>query len=151
MTIRLSLAPAAVLGSLALASAAQAHITVWPNHSTLSAREKYVVRVPNERASATVRIDGEFPPGVAVSSLEEVPGWTAELHRDGSGRVVGATWTGRLAPERFVEFGLLAANPSTGDSAAWKFTQTYADGTRVEWTGPKGSKTPAPVVTFTRP
>ncbi len=126
--------------------AAEAHVTVWPRQSELGAREKYVVRAPNEKTIATVRVEGDFPPEVRVTQLEQVPGWTVEARRDGAGTIVGAVWSGSLPPDQFAEFGLLAANPKTGAVLTWKFTQVYADGSKVEWTGPAGSRTPAPQV-----
>jgi uncharacterized protein YcnI len=135
-----------VLAGALLPLAAQAHVTVWPRQSDLGAREKYVVRAPNEKTVATVRIEGTFPPEVRVTQLEQVPGWTVEIRRNAAGAIVGATWTGELAPDQFAEFGLLAANPKTGTALTWTFTQVYADGSRVDWAGPPSSRTPAPQV-----
>jgi YD repeat-containing protein len=109
------------------------------------------VRAPNEKKVATVRIEGAFPAEVRVTALEQVPGWTIQVRRDGAGAIVGATWTGDLPPEQFAEFGLLAANPRTGAVLTWTFTQVYADGSRVEWSGPPGSATPAPQVQLRQP
>jgi YD repeat-containing protein len=139
------------LASALLPAAAQAHITVWPRQSDLGAREKYVVRAPNEKRVATVRVEGAFPREARVTQLEQVAGWTVEVRRDASGAIVGATWSGDLPPDQFVEFGLLAANPKTGTVLTWTFTQVYADGSRVEWAGPPGSATPAPQVQLRRP
>ncbi|HEY8572714.1 DUF1775 domain-containing protein [Phenylobacterium sp.] len=142
-----------VLKSLALAAAlslvggtALAHITVWPRQSVQGAREKYVVRIPNERRAPTVRVEATFPAQVKVSAFEDKPGWKVEPRRDASGAIVGAVWTGSLPPDHFAEFGLLAMNPASGSALTWRFVQVYADGTRVEWAGPKGSATPAPQV-----
>lgn len=131
--------------------AAEAHITVWPRQSDLGAREKYVVRAPNEKKVDTLRVEGVFPREARVTQVEQVPGWTIELRRDGSGAIVGATWTGDLPPDQFAEFGMLAANPKTGTVLTWTFTQVYADGSRVEWAGPPGSATPAPQVQLRPP
>jgi uncharacterized protein YcnI len=136
----------ATLAAALIPLAARAHVTVWPRQSELGAREKYVVRAPNEKTVATVRIEGEFPPEVRVTQLAQVPGWTIEVRRDGAGAIVGAAWTGNLPPDQFAEFGLLATNPKAGAALAWRFTQVYADGSKVEWTGPPGSRTPAPQV-----
>jgi uncharacterized protein YcnI len=143
--IRRAVFLAALAGAL-IPLAAKAHVTVWPKQSDLGAREKYVVRAPNEKTVATVRIEGEFPSEIRVTQLEQVPGWAIEIRRDGAGAIVGAIWSGTLAPNQFAEFGLLATNPKTGSALTWKFTQVYADGSKVEWTGPAGSRTPAPQV-----
>lgn len=136
----------AALAAALIPLAAGAHVTVWPKQSELGAREKYVVRAPNEKTVATVRIEGEFPPEVRVSQLEQAPGWAIEPRRDAAGAIVGAIWSGNLPPDQFAEFGLLAANPKAGAVLTWKFTQIYADGSKVEWTGPPGSRTPGPQV-----
>jgi hypothetical protein len=57
-------------------------------------------------------------------------------------------WTGSLAPQRFVEFPFVAANPKTAGQLVWPTFQTYADGERVEWTGAPGTKSPASVTTL---
>ena len=49
---------------------------------------------------------------------------------------------------QFAEFGVLAVNPASPGELSWTAVQTYADRTSVEWSGPKGSKTPGPVVTI---
>jgi uncharacterized protein YcnI len=143
--MRRAVLPILLAGAL-LPLAANAHVTVWPQQSDLGAHQKYVVRAPNEKKVATVRIEGAFPREVRVTQLEQVPGWKVEARRDGSGAIVGATWTGDLPPDQFAEFGLLAANPKTGTALTWTFAQIYADGSRVEWAGPPGSRTPAPQV-----
>lgn len=136
---------AALAGAL-MPLAARAHVTVWPRQSDLGAREKYVVRAPNEQKVATVRVEAAFPREVRVTALEQVPGWAIEVKRDGAGAIVGATWSGDLPPDQFAEFGLLAANPKTGTALTWTFVQVYADGSRVEWSGAPGSAAPAPQV-----
>jgi uncharacterized protein YcnI len=139
------------LFALALAaspSAAFAHVTVSPKTSAAGAWEKYDIRLPNERKVATTRLEVRFPAGLRVVSFEDKPGWTVEPLRNSSGTITGARWAGQLAPERFAEFGIIAVNPQDGPELIWTAVQTYADGTEVNWSGPQGSKTPAPKVTL---
>ena len=139
------------LAAIALTAApfsAEAHVTVWPRDSVVAAREKYVVRMPNEKRIATVRLEAEFPPGLRVTAVQQTPGWNVTVTRDGAGVVTGATWEGELPPDQFVEFGVAAVNPKAGESLTWRFVQTYADGSRAEWTGAPGAPTPAPRVTL---
>jgi uncharacterized protein YcnI len=131
---------------LAAAMPAAAHVSVWPKESVQGAREKYEIRVPNEKQADTVALEIRFPSGLKVSSFEQKPGWNTEPLRDSAGAIVGVRWTGKLPPQQFTEFGLLAANPATGGEIAWSATQVFADGTKVEWSGELGSKTPAPRV-----
>ena len=125
---------------------AQAHVSVRPRESTLGAIEQYTMRVPNEKNVRTVRLEAEFPAAADITSLEEKAGWTIEVKKDSSGKITGATWSGSsIAPRAIVEFGFNARNPSEATELVWKVVQVYEDGSRSEWTGPKGSRSPAPV------
>jgi uncharacterized protein YcnI len=127
---------------------ALAHAVVYPRASTTGAYERYVLRVPNEKTSPTTRVEIRFPGDVRVTSFEDVPGWQLEVLTDSAKRIIGAVWTGTLAPQRFVEFPFMGANPKSDGRLVWPAYQTYADGERVEWTGDEGSKRPASVTTI---
>ena len=58
---------------------------------------------------------------------------------------MGATWTGKVQPYEFVEFGMLGINPEEETNLVWRFVQYYEDGTKEEFTGPVGSFRPSPV------
>ena len=125
-----------------------AHITIWPKESAPGARERYTMRVPNEKQVATVRIEGEFPAELNVYDFEFKPGWKIDFKKDDKGKITGATWTGKIVPYEFVEFGMLGLNPKEGASLTWKFVQFYEDGMKEEFTGPVGSRYPSPVVSL---
>jgi uncharacterized protein YcnI len=133
---------------LACAALAYGHIRIYPAESAYGAREKYTMRVPNEKQVNTIRIEGEFPAALQVYDFEFKPGWKIDFKKDDKGKIVGATWTGTIQPYEFVEFGMLGINPKEGDNLTWKFVQFYADGTTEEFTGPVGSRLPSPVVTL---
>jgi len=122
-----------------------AHIRILPAESTQGAREKYTMRVPNEKQVATIRVEGEFPSGVNIYDFEFKPGWRIDFKKDDKGRIVGAVWTGRIVPYEFVEFGMLGLNDKESSSLVWRFVQYYDDGTKEEFTGPPGSRLPSPV------
>ena len=122
-----------------------AHAVVSPGSSRPGAYERYVLRVPNESDVATVRVEIRFPSEVRVISFLDVPGWQLQATMDSSGRAISATWTGSLPPERFVEFPFVGVNPTFGTQVSWPVVQTYANGQRVEWSGPPGSDAPASV------
>jgi uncharacterized protein YcnI len=122
-----------------------AHAVVYPGTSSAGAYERYELRVPNEKNLATVRVELRFPDSVRVIGFEDVLGWRLQVQRDSAKRIVGAVWTGVLAPERFVEFPFIVVNPRHAATLVWPAYQTYADGERVEWTGAEGSTTPASV------
>jgi uncharacterized protein YcnI len=133
---------------VALPTLTWAHAVVFPKTSTLGAYERYVLRVPNEKAVPTTRVELHFPAGVRVTSFADVPGWQLEIVTDSAKAITAAIWTGTLPPQRFVEFPFVAVNPKTDARLEWPAYQTYADGQRVEWTGPEGSKSPASVTTI---
>jgi uncharacterized protein YcnI len=138
----------AIALTLAVTSLALAHAVVYPKTSKAGGYEKYVLRVPNEKATPTLRVEIRFPASLRVTSFGDVPGWQIEVLTDSAKRIVGAVWTGSLPPQRFVEFPFVGANPKTPTSLVWPVYQTYADGPRVEWTGAEGSKSPASVTSI---
>ena len=144
---RIALAAAAATLGLAVSvpTLSWAHAVVFPRESTTGAYEKYVLRVPNEKAVATTRVELRFPPGARVTSFADVPGWQLEVVTDSAKAITAAIWTGTLPPERFVEFPFVAVNPKIDATLTWPAYQTYADGERVEWSGPEGAKRPASV------
>ena len=144
---RIALAAAAATLGLAVSvpTLSWAHAVVFPRESTTGAYEKYVLRVPNEKAVATTRVELFFPRGVRVTSFADVPGWQLEVETDSAKAITAAVWTGTLPPQRFIEFPFVAVNPKTDTTLSWPAYQTYADGERVEWSGPEGSKHPASV------
>lgn len=146
--LRLYISPAALFIALACVPAMFAHIRIYPTESTFGAREKYTMRVPNEKQVATIRIEGEFPPELNVYDFEFKPGWKIDFKKNDKGQITGATWTGKIAPYEFVEFGMLGLNPKEGKELVWKFVQYYDDGSKEEFTGPVGSRLPSPVVTL---
>jgi uncharacterized protein YcnI len=149
MRRRVSAVPLATATLLLLTwTIAFGHAVVLPKSSAPGAFERYVLRVPNEKAVATTRVEIRFPSDVRVTSFEDVAGWQLEVLTDSAKRIVGAVWTGTLPPQRFVEFPFMAANPKVATKLAWPAYQTYADGERVEWTGAEGTKRPASVTTL---
>jgi uncharacterized protein YcnI len=138
---------AALGGALALAVAlpAHAHIRILPTDSQQGTREKYTMRVPNEKKVKCIRIEGEFPADVQIYDFEFKPGWTIDIKKNDKGQAVGAVWTGTMMPFEFVEFGMLGLNSKTASNLIWKFVQYYEDGSKEEFTGPPDSRLPSPV------
>jgi uncharacterized protein YcnI len=129
--------------TLLIAPIAFGHIRIAPTESTFGAREKYTMRVPNEKQSATIRVEGDFPTGLEVYDFEFKPGWKIDFKKNDKGKIVGAVWTGRVQPNEFVEFGMLAINPKEGDAKMlWKFHQYYEDGTKEDFISPPDAKMP---------
>lgn len=136
----------ALLLTFSLAASAWAHVGILPRESTAGATQKYTMRVPTEKSVPTVRIEAEFPAAVEVTSVEDKAGWKIELKKDASGKITGAIWSGStIAPRDIGEFGFTARNPGEETKLVWKVVQIYEDQSRSEWTGPQGSRSPAPV------
>lgn len=138
------------LAAAALATSASANVTISPQQSAPGAREKYELRVSNERKSATITVEIRFPAGIRVTAVEQKPGWHAEALRDASGNLTGVRWIGNLPPEQFTEFGVLGQNTASGGELVFTATQAFADGTKIEWSGAANSKTPAARVRLVR-
>ena len=126
-----------------------AHVGVRPRESAAGATQQYTMRVPTEKAIPTVRIELEVPAGVEISAVDDIAGWKVELRNDSAGRIVGIVWSGSsIAPRQAGHFTFTAQNPPGETAVSWKVLQIYEDGTRSEWTGPQGSRTPASVTTI---
>jgi len=137
--------------ALTCASLTLAHIRIAPTESTPGAREKYTMRVPNEKKVNSTKVVGEFPEGLDIYDFEFKPGWNIEFKKNDKGKIIGATWTGTVHPYEFIEFGMLGINPKEEKDLVWRFVQYYEDGTTEEFTGPVGSRLPSPVTTLKKP
>src|SRR5712691_8835680 len=145
MLIKSLLKSAAVSAVLAMSiSTAYAHVTIQPNQSTAGASQIYKITVPTEKFVPTVRIEVEFPAALNVSSFESKADWKIEETKDASGKLLSAILTGSIPTGQSTQFNFTARNPNEEGVLSWKVIQIYEDGTKSEWTGPKGSRTPAP-------
>jgi uncharacterized protein YcnI len=134
----------------ASAGTAFGHVTVQPKQSGAGATERYTLRVPTEKFVPTVRVDVEFPASLEVSSFEPKTGWKIEEKKNASGKLVGVILNGSLPPGESAQFNFTAKNPGAAGKLSFKAVQIYEDGTKSEWTGPEGSRMPAPVVEITK-
>jgi|GEM_PF-259119 len=123
---------------------ASAHATVQPRSVNANSYEVFVLRVPNEKAVATVEVKVEVPEGFAVSRVKPVPGWDYEFTRESDGTVAAIAWTdGRIRDGEFQEFEFQGRTHATPGTYAWRVYQTYEDGEVVAWAGASDSNTPA--------
>lgn len=138
---------AAVVAALLVSvTTAFAHVTIQPRQSAAGTNEKYTMRVPTERPTPTVRIEIEFPAEVNVLRFEPKPGWTIEEKKDAAGTIVAAVLSGgSIGPRESAQFVFEARNPNQAAKLSWKVVQIYQDGTKSEWTGPEGSRSPASI------
>lgn len=139
---------AATVASVAVAlslgvTVVSAHAGVEPREAPANTNQTYTLRVPNEQPVPTVKIRLEFPPEVTVSRFEQKPGWTREVEKDQSGKIVAVTWSGgQVQAEEFEDFAFVARNPREVGTITFKAYQTYQGGETVAWAGPEGSDRP---------
>jgi uncharacterized protein YcnI len=124
---------------------AYGHVTVQPKQSAPGTNVRYTMKVPTEKFTPTVRVEVEFPPALNVTSVEPKPEWKVEEKKDASGRLIGMTLTGSIPTGESSEFNFMARNPSADSKLIWRVIQVYQDGTKSEWTGAEGSRTPSPI------
>jgi uncharacterized protein YcnI len=153
----LRIAAAAGLLLVAGAGPAAAHVTVSSPDATPGGFGKLVVRVPTESDTAsTVKVQVTLPAETpfAFVSTKPHPGWTvATTERtldepvtvEGftlSKAVATVTWTASadgtgIGPGQFDEFELsLGPFPASAGALPFPATQTYDDGTVVQWNQP---------------
>jgi len=124
-----------VAATLLFVVGAFAHVTVTPTESAVGKNETYVMRVPNERDSPTVRIEVEFPLDANIGYFEQKAPWKLELKRDDKKKILSAVWSGgALNLNEYAEFKFSARNPAAASSLTWKVTQIYENGSKSEWT-----------------
>ena len=163
MKARLVLLSIAALAALALAAAAQAHVTVHPNALPAGGFTVINIQVPNERDNAsTVKVDVQFPNGIFVASPTVMPGWkgrviTKKLPKpveiepgfSVSSRVDRVVFSGgRIGPGQFLSFPVSIKAPAVkaGTLLTFKALQTYSNGEVVRWIGNPSADEPAPQV-----
>jgi uncharacterized protein YcnI len=120
---------------MTLARAADAHVVVLPDQSDAAGWERYVVLVPTEKESPTVRVEVRLPNGLDMIAVESKPGWEGhyEPFPVGASRV---EWKGgRIPSGTFVSFEFLAWNPPAPRVIEWQATQWYEDGSSDRWGG----------------
>ena len=132
------------VAALFVCTSAEAHVRILPAESKAATTETYNARVPTEGKVTTTEVQLDVPDGVAIESASAPSGASYELRKDG-GRIVAIVWTTAIKPGASAMLSFVARNPKVGDQIVWKVHQRYADGTSSEWTGPAGSRGPAPI------
>ena len=156
----LILAPIIATALFVGAAPAWADVKVDADNAVRGGETILTFQVPNE--SDTGALTTEFSvalPDVSSDGTEVMPGWTARLDRGtAAGTVRSVTWTAAapddgIEPEQFALFGISVTLPNT-DTVSFPATQTYNDGTVVQWNQPPlpGGGEPAhptPMLTLT--
>jgi uncharacterized protein YcnI len=138
------------LTALTITASASAHAELSPKVALAKELQLFTLAVPTEKENATTTTVELTPPkGFAIDSFVPAVGWKRTVQQTGSGeeaQITKVTWTGGSVPtDEDASFSFLA---STGGSGSYTFDvkQTYSDGSIVEWSGPKSSESPAPVL-----
>src|ERR671931_633468 len=132
---------AVTAGALAFVPAAFGHAALSPPVAKSKVLQQFTLSVPTEEEGATTAsVELTLPSGFAIDSFEPSPGWKRVAH----GQTV--KWSGGNVPTD--EDAVFRFDASLDSSRRYTFDvrQTYSDGKVVEWNGPKGSDTPAPLV-----
>jgi uncharacterized protein YcnI len=163
---------AAGLALVAVAAPAWAHVKVEPETAVKGSDAVLAFVVPNEKdPQTTTKVVVQFPTDhpIAEALVEPIAGWTAEsttftvktpIQTDAgpvNTGVKAVTWTATgagIAVENFQEFRVSVGLPADADSLSFPTTQTYSDGSTVDWVqvspagGPEADD-PVPVLTLT--
>jgi uncharacterized protein YcnI len=138
------------------AGASSAHVTVDPSSPSAGGFSQLTFKVPNESATAkTTRIAVALPTGTPFTSVSVKPmdGWTAEVTEaalpspvtiEGATITKAAsavTWTAdeahQLGQHEYQTFSISVGRlPAAGTTVALPATQSYSDGTVVDWNEP---------------
>jgi uncharacterized protein YcnI len=144
-----------VAATAALASQAFGHARIYPNTVAKGEGSAYTLVVPNESEDSPItEVSLEVPEGVLLGGLITEGGWKHKTESSGEGHeatISKVTWNGGEAPVGEAAYFRFTARPDEdhgGDLSEYKFvvTETYADGSVSEWSGPEDSDEPAPVV-----
>lgn len=122
----------AVLASLTLPAAAEAHVTVLPTFLEQGKRAALVFTAPNERAPhAVTDFTITFPRGVELSAVSPPSGWQLIVVP------ANARWTGgRTTPGSSTDFRIEARTENAPGAVTVYAMQRYDDGKSVRWTIP---------------
>ncbi len=138
-----------LLALAASAGSADAHVTVTPREAAAKSAPQLTIRVPSEKDIPTESIRVEFPAELQVLRLKPTAGWTAEVERNESGRIIAVTYAGsKISREEYQEFSLIARLPEQPGPIRLKAFQRYAGGIEVAWVN-AAEPQPAPTITVT--
>lgn len=135
----------ALAAAIALAGAAQAHVSLQPPQATAGAYQVLRFGVGHGcdgKPTRALRI--EIPPGISTARPQPKPGWRLEVERTAQGSPAAITWTGDLSADEFDEFLILVRLPDSAERLAFPAIQRCA-GAEIRWTetAPPGAPRPA--------
>ncbi|WP_307168026.1 DUF1775 domain-containing protein [Streptomyces sp. B3I7] len=148
---------ATAAGTLLLFAAgnASAHVRVFSQGAKEGSPATLSFRVPSEKADVTtVRVDVALPQGVAPTNVPLASGWTQKEVTSPADKATHIMWTAtaghEIKPDDHHYFYVRVRPLPKEPSIAFDVTQTYSDGSVVNWnerqTGSKEPAFPAPTL-----
>lgn len=150
----------AVVG-LAAPGTASAHVGADAPDATPGGYSVVTFRVPTESATAsTTGVTVALPPDAALASAsaEQLAGWSSTVGTAPHGTPASVTWTADagagVEPGQFGLFAISVGPLPQASSLTFDTTQTYSDGSSVDWNEPPNAdgsepEHPVPEITLT--
>jgi len=142
--------PLVVLAALVSAASASAHAEVSPAVVSAKDSQVFTLAVPTEKENAsTTKVEFTPPEGFSIDSFVASPGWKRDVQQTGSGEaavITKVTWDGGKVPTGEDAAFSFLGRANSSKTYTFGVTQTYSDGSVVNWTGPESSDTPAPTI-----
>jgi uncharacterized protein YcnI len=136
--------------ALIVPATASAHARVSPPVSLKGVLQLYSLAVPTEKDNATTtKIVMTVPSGFGIDSFALSPGWHRVVQQTGSGDsavFTSVTWSGGHVPTGEDSVFQFLAQPASAGTYKFTVTQTYSDGSIVNWSGSESSAAPAPTI-----
>ncbi len=155
-----ALCTASLIGAVAVAGTglASAHVSVTAPGAAQGGYDLLTFRVPTESETAgTTKVSVQLP-GLRSARTEPMPGWQSNVVKDpDTDLATEVTWTAdpdvQINPGQFSEFRISAGPLPETDTVQFPTSQTYSDGTVVNWDeGPTASgaepERPAPALSL---
>lgn len=155
-----ALCTASLVGAMLAAGTglASAHVSVNAPGATQGGYDVLTFRVPTESETAgTTKLTVQLP-GLRSARTEPLPGWQSTVTKDpASALATEVTWTAdpgvAVGPGQFAEFRISAGPLPESETVEFPTSQTYSDGTVVNWdqrpTSPDAEpEHPAPTLTL---
>jgi uncharacterized protein YcnI len=137
--------------ALVAAATASAHARISPPVSLSNTLQLYSLAVPTEKNPplTTKSIVLTVPEGFSIDSFVPSPGWKRVLQQTGSGDsavIQKVTWTGGNIPSGEDSLFQFLGQPAKNGTYTFTVSQTYSDGSIVNWADPETGADPAPSI-----
>jgi uncharacterized protein YcnI len=127
----------AAVALLAFPAAASAHVEMSPDRVDPGSFTLFTVLSPNESEQPLTGLRLTVPDGMEVDAAAATPGFTTQLVRDQSHRVVAISWQGgSVAADDLALFRFSASVGSSETTLHLVGLQTFADGSTKVWKTP---------------